>query len=153
MGSETGEQPIRTEKIEDGEPKEKSQPETIRESKFEEEIEEVKPLSVHRSTEITESNQIVSIDIENSKNRTPVPEVYPPEMILKESIESRSFKASESLRNADNLLDQLNSESYSQKQQTHVIKIKDEVNAKFERQLRNLESRMAPSYAERKEKI
>ena len=74
-------------------------------------------------------------------------------MILKESSENKSFKASESLRNADNLLDQLNSDSYSQNPQMHIIKIKDEVNAKFEKQLRHNESRMAPSYADRKEKI
>ena len=67
-----------------------------------------------------------------TKNKTPVPQVYPNEMILKESIESKSFLASESLRNADNLLDQLNSESQSHRQ-SHVIKIKDEVNAKIER--------------------
>ena len=62
---------------------------------------------------MAESNQIVSIAVDNNKNRTPAPEIYPPEMILKESTENRSFKASESLRNNDNLLDQLNSESYS----------------------------------------
>jgi hypothetical protein len=71
--------------------------------------------------------------VDNGKNRTPVPQIYPQDMILKESSENKSFKASESLRNADNLLDQLNSDSYSQNPQMHIIKIKDEVNAKFEK--------------------
>ena len=65
-----------------------------------------------RSSEIAESQPIVSIAVDNtSKNKTPVPHVYPSEMILKQSVESKSYIASESLRNADNLLDQLNSES------------------------------------------
>ena len=112
-GSETGDLQILSEKFEENETIEKSQPEPIKESKFEEEAEEIKPLRVQRSTEMAESNQIVSIAVDNNKNRTPAPEIYPAEMILKESNENRSIKASESLRNADNLLDQLNSESYS----------------------------------------
>ena len=54
-GSETGDLPILKEQIEEGETIEKPQPEPIKESKLEEDVEEVKPVKVERSSEMVES--------------------------------------------------------------------------------------------------